>query len=835
MKLGKYFLSSRLVIVLLIVLFFAVSLILRVALPHDQIFTSVGIKFSSNDAYYHMRIVDSMVNNFPHTTQFDPYYLYPSGGALNSRFFDWLLAGVIMIAGLGSPTAHTVDVIGVLFPAILAALIIIPVYFIGKVLFNRWAGVLAAGLVAVLPGEFLGRSILGFTDNHVAETLFSTIAMLFLILAIKSARQKQLTFRHLIRHDWKTILKPLIYSLLAGVFLGIYLITWLGAPLFIFIITLYFIIQFIIDHLKHKSTEHLGIVGFVSFLIALIIFFPLSAYRDMTVAMVIAMLIPPALAGISALISSRGLKSVYYPMILIGSTAVFIIIFHAAAPNYFNAMIDKFNAVFMPSGSTAATTQEMQHFLSPQGSFSTAIAWGNFTTSFFLVPGWPIPGFAFISLIALVYLFIKKHSDKEVWLLLFIWTLVILVATLIQRRFSYYLVVNIALLSAYISWQVIWLSGLRKLIPAPDEITEQAGASAAASKAQEEQEIKPGITSFQIKKASAATAASKKSKKQQNKQQNIHETKPGITIYHINTALAVIVVLVLVFSFNIAKSRVVASQAPYSPSDAWQASLLWMKDNTPEPLGDPDAYYKLYTRGTFNYPDSAYGVTAWWDYGYWISRIAHRIPNTNPSQDPAPIQKTAKLFLSSDESTAQKIRAELNSSYIIGDYDSATMRLTYNTSTGQISESGKFWAVLNWAGLNSADYYDVFLVPYKDNQLVPKMLFYPKYYDTLLVRLYNFDGKAVTKESPIVVAYDDIVDQGNHYKVVTDSKQFSSYNEALDYIKNQKTGKYVVVSGDPFTSPVALEAVQDYQLVYSSKPDNSSISEVKIFQYLNSK
>jgi len=163
------------------------------------------------------------------------------------------------------------------------------------------------------------------------------------------------------------------------------------------------------------------------------------------------------------------------------------------------------------------------------------------------------------------------------------------------------------------------------------------------------------------------------------------------------------------------------------------------------------------------------------------------------------------------------------------------MRLTYNTSTGQISESGKFWAVLNWAGLNSADYYDVFLVPYKDNQLVPKMLFYPKYYDTLLVRLYNFDGKAVTKESPIVVAYDDIVDQGNHYKVVTDSKQFSSYNEALDYIKNQKTGKYVVVSADPFTSPVALEAVQDYQLVYSSKPDNSSISEVKIFQYLNSK
>jgi len=276
----------------------------------------------------------------------------------------------------------------------------------------------------------------------------------------------------------------------------------------------------------------------------------------------------------------------------------------------------------------------------------------------------------------------------------------------------------------------------------------------------------------------------------------------------------------IIFWTNINLSKGVASKAPYAPSDAWQTSLLWMKDNTPEPLGDPDAYYQLYNQSTFTYPDTAYGVTSWWDFGYWISGIAHRIPNANPSQDPAPIQKTAALFLSSDESTEQKIRAELDSSYIIADY---------------VSAIDKFSAVINWAGLNSDDFFYVFLVPYKDNQLVPKMLFYPKYYGTLLVRLYNFDGKAVTKESPIVVAYEDIVDQGNHYKVVTDSKQFSSYNEALDYKNNQKTGKYFVVSDDPFTSPVALEAVQDYQLVYSSKSDKSTLAEVKIFQYLNSK
>ena len=63
----------------------------------------------------------------------------------------------------------------------------------------------------------------------------------------------------------------MLYSLLAGFFLGIYLITWQGGLLFVFIIGLYFILQFIIDHLKGKSTEYLGITGFVVFLLAMII------------------------------------------------------------------------------------------------------------------------------------------------------------------------------------------------------------------------------------------------------------------------------------------------------------------------------------------------------------------------------------------------------------------------------------------------------------------------------------------------------------------------------------------------------------------------------------
>jgi len=789
-----YKVSPKIIVGVLIALFFSASFLIRIAFPYTQVFSNDWVKFTSIDGYYYMHLVDNLAFNFPHMTSMDLFRIYPvalnpSGvGTLN--FFTWLLASIIWVIGLGSPTQHLVDVVGAYYPAILAALTVIPVYFIGKALFNRWVGVLAAALVAVLPGEYLGRSILGFTDHHVAETLFSTAVMAFLILAIKTARERQLTFGHLIRRD-RAIIRPVVYSLLAGVFLGIYLITWAGAPIFVFIIILYFIIQFVIDHLRHKSSDYLGIIGAGLFLIALVIFLPITEAKDISTAMVVALFIPIVLAGISWLISSRGLKTVYYPLTLIGVGVIFLGVFYAIAPDLFDSILNKFAFVFLPMGATATTTLEMQPFLSPQGSFSTAIAWGNFTTSFFLAPSWPIPGFAFISLIILIWLFIKRRGENGNWLLFFTWTLIILVATLVQRRFAYYLVINIALLSAYISWQAIWLAGLRKLVTRPEERAEIVTAETAKDKV--------------------------KKKREQSR---------GIPINYINAALAIIVVFFFVLFPNIVKAKEVASTARFAPSDAWQASLTWMKENTPEPFGDPDAYYKIYEAPPpgviYEYPESAYGVTAWWDYGYWITRIAHRPPNANPGQEPEPIIKVANLFLSTDESSAQEIIEELDSSYIIADYATAT---------------SKFWAVVTWAGHEQADYVGVYYLPY-EGELVPVQFYYPDYYRTTLIRLYNFDGRAVTDETAMVVSYDEkTARDGTHYKQITNIEEFPSYQEALDYIAGQESGNHDIVGTNPFVSPVPLAAVRDYRLVYSSESgisqsDLGLIPEVKIFEYI---
>lgn len=255
-------------------LVFGISLWLRAYLPHDNVFTANTVKFV-DDAYYHMRLVDNLLHHLFHPITFDPFTNFHHGTTVPwPPFFDWLLACIIWLFSLGSPSQHFVDVIGAYYPAVLGSLTIIPVYFIGKELFNRWVGVIAAALLAIMPGEFLGRSLLGYTDHHVAEVLFTSLTVLFLILAIKTAREHSLDFTHLLRRDWNAISRVLVYSLIAGIFLGIYMLTWVGGLLFILLLFVYFVFQSIVDHLRGIQSDDLAIVGTVSFIVAAIISLP---------------------------------------------------------------------------------------------------------------------------------------------------------------------------------------------------------------------------------------------------------------------------------------------------------------------------------------------------------------------------------------------------------------------------------------------------------------------------------------------------------------------------------------------------------------------------------
>ena len=755
MNLSKF--SPKLLIGILIAIFFGVALFFRAYFPYDQVFTSGGIKFTGVDAYFQMRLVDSIVHNFPHLTSFDPYAIYPGIQQVGSiHFFNWLLAGIIWVIGLGSPSQHLIDVVGVYFPAVLGALVVIPVYFIGRELFNRWVGVLSAALIAILPGEFIGRSILGFTDHHVAEVLFSTVAVLFLILAVKAARQRGLTFSHLKHRDWGVSTRPLVYALLAGLFLGAYLITWAGALLFVFIIALYLVIQFIIDHLRQQSTDYLSIVGILLFFIALIIYLPFSQASFFSVSIIIALLLVLVLSGVSRLMIWRGIKPIYYPLGLLGLGLVGVAIFYAVDPALVKLMLRQFS-ILNPVGDASATTLEMQPIFFPGGKGTTAVVWGNFATGFY---------FGIISLGLLIWRAFKQGSAERN--LFLVGCIIILLATLGQRRFAYYFAVNVAVLTGYFSWQFLqmvnlltdWFSGRMRTGDFGGQLVRSVEMSPLAVP----EGAEPG-----------------KPKKRQKEQ--------TYTLKYVFIALAVIIVFVFVYVFNIAGAIAVARQARFAPSDGWQSSLTWMKENTPEPFGDPDVYYQLHQP-----PPRP---------GRWAPPAAH-------------------FFLSQEESSAREIMQNWDSSYVVLDHMTTTT---------------KFWAIAIWAGREESEFIGIYYLPQEGN-LVPINLFHPEYYYSMGARLYNFDGKAVTPEMTIVVSYEEKVSRkGQTFKQLTDIETFPSYDEALDFLESQESANYMIVGHNPFISPVPLEALKDYRLVHSSdavlmQGDVGAVPEVKIFEYI---
>ena len=258
----------------ILALMFGLSLYIR-ALPYNSVFGGAFVRFGGNDPWYTMRIAENTLHNFPHRIYFDPLTYYPHGTHVPfAPLFDYLLVVIIWLIGLGNPlatlTPHNIEAIGAWYPAVLGALVVIPVYFIGKTLWNRNAGILSAALIAVLPGQFLSRSLLGFTDHHVAETLLSTIVILFFILAVKSAKKNEITFYSVSNKDWGSLKQPLFYSLFAGIFFGFFFLSWKGASLFIFVLLIYAVVQHIIDHMRGASTDYLCIVAIPALLISLI-------------------------------------------------------------------------------------------------------------------------------------------------------------------------------------------------------------------------------------------------------------------------------------------------------------------------------------------------------------------------------------------------------------------------------------------------------------------------------------------------------------------------------------------------------------------------------------
>ncbi len=413
----------------LLLIFMIVAALLR-AIPHAALVDGSFTSLIGTDAWYNLRQVETMVANYPHYAWFDPMTAYPTGKEVAwGPLFPFIAATLCIVAG--AVTRPDIVYVAAWVPPLLAAAVVPVVYLTGKTLADRKTGLVAAGLIAVVSASFFARSIFGFVDHHVAETLFSTLFCLAYITALAYAARHPVTLR-----EPKTILPVALLALGAG---AAYLLGLLVMPtiiLFALIAGIFTVLQAIRNHLDGTGPEGLLVVNAVTFALPAI-FLPLSGFMvdSMSLSLysaahVYAYLLLIAatvlLAGIS--VALRGRRNEY-----LGALAALAVagIAFLNLTDIGRTMMSGLTA-FFGQGMAATAIKEM-------APWSPGIAWQSFNVGLFLIPAG----------LVIIALRLRRENRPEL-LFTIVWSVVILIATIQHLRFEYYLAVNLALLAAVV-------------------------------------------------------------------------------------------------------------------------------------------------------------------------------------------------------------------------------------------------------------------------------------------------------------------------------------------------------------------------------------------------
>jgi oligosaccharyl transferase (archaeosortase A-associated) len=753
----------------LLVLIFAISLGLRISVPWNEVFGGSTVKMTDNDAYFYVRLMDNLCAHFPTLGNFDPYYSYPSGKDLAGQplffvycmgFFAWLLGG-------GAPSQHTVDLAAAYFPAVAGALLVFPVFLIARTLFNKWAGLAAALLITLMPGEFLVRTLLGNADSHIIEILFTTLFMLFLLLGVNKGRE--LKFNPPRDIDRRGAALLMVYLALAGLCLGIYIASWVGAVLFVLISLVWLALQFISDHLRKVDTIYLGVCGVLVYTLALLVALPAGPGLLTAAALSISIFVALALSVLSLLMAKRGLKAVNFFYAVAGLAAVSILALLIIMPGIVNYLQTTLAEL------TGKGIAETQPLLTQDGKFTLGPVWGNYTAGSLL---------ALAALVIVCYRAIK--NGKHGMLLLATWSIIILIATLAMRRFAYYLAVDIAVLSGLSCWLILESCGFREAA-----VVEKSAAPA---------------------------------RKDINKPARKDKRKPAAATANYGLmAVGVVVVLMLTIYPNTGPLPGgdrpffdVATRALSAPSDAWCDSLKWLSEKSPEPFGDARYYYQAYSG---EHRQAAYSVLTWWDYGYWVTRIGKRVPVCNPGDQ---LKGEEKYFTELNPEQAAAMGAKWNARYLIVDdymvnWQKGFKAIAYAAGKPQSLYYEIYYRQQNEGLAQALLYYP----EYYQTMAVRLYCFEGKKYVPQETAVISWEPQSGADGRPV-----KLITGLKSFRSYADAADFISAQKSGNW---RVVGKDPLVSPVPL---VALPGYSTaYNSSQKSKPGSTETSSVKIFEY----
>ncbi len=192
------------------------------------------------DSYMFYRHMDYIVQNGGIMPAHDPLILAPDGGTIRQELFpfQYLGAYTFMFTRLFFPDLQLIQYL-IYFPALVASLAAIPMYYIGKMLYDKKAGILAA-LFIVLDFTNVSRSLGGDPDTDAIVILVPLIVMVLFLF----------TYKYINKHGLNK--KSLVYSGITGVAMGLWAHTWEGYWYVLWLVTAMIALKIVIYALQHR-------------------------------------------------------------------------------------------------------------------------------------------------------------------------------------------------------------------------------------------------------------------------------------------------------------------------------------------------------------------------------------------------------------------------------------------------------------------------------------------------------------------------------------------------------------------------------------------------------
>jgi dolichyl-diphosphooligosaccharide--protein glycosyltransferase len=821
------------------------------------------VYFSGNDAWYHLREVRYVVRHWPFTMPFDPWTNFPTGTFVGQfgTLYDQIVATVALIVGLGSPSPDLVAKILLVSPAVAGALTAIPTYLLGKRLAGRIAGLFSAFVLLLLPGTFLQRTLVGFADHNGVEPLFQAFAVLAMMVALAVGQRERPIWELVVARDWDAFEATAKWSVLAGFAFGLYLWVWPPGVLLLGIFAVYMVLQVLSDYAGGRSPDHIAFVATVSMVTTAVM--SLVKLQEVTLTPTKLGLLQPGFALVIAAsavgmawlarwfdeteFDDEWLAESGFPTTVILGVLVSVLLVVTLDVQPFNSIrTNLLRFVGFSTGAATRTIGEAQPWLDSglaraYGEFGVIVS--EYGVAFFTAVVGAVWLLAkplyrrnddgdrqFLGLVAAVVVFIflgnlggvpdifgglvglfgisgeigglvvvttllfaaaaRIRYDAE-HLFVFVWAAFLTMAAFTQVRFNYYLAVAVAVFNAYFIREVLTIVDI------------DIGANIEA----------PEVETYQV----------------------------------ITAVLVVMVVLVPVLTVPLTLGpRDASTQTAYDSASetrpggvvVWDDSLQWLQGNTPEEgtFGGADNEMKFYGQfdrpadGNYDYPEGAYGVQSWWDYGHWITMRGERIPNANPFQEGA--TSAANFLLAPNESAANSRLADQGEEgdqtrYVMVDWQMVS----------PTAGNAKFRAPIQFYDAGNVSQRTFFTQRTIEGQTFDKQVLVrgqrgfqgvfterkQRYYDSMVVRLYKYHGSRAEPtvdtlfgSRVIVFDYREIDAQGTSYKVVPTGenqsaiKTFANMSAAKSFVEEDGSARIGGVGDIPRETVPALE---HYRLV----------------------